>query len=186
MAFLPILQPSPPLVLPSDSVTDLITGLVCGTTGLAVQLVRPRWQPTPPSQPTAGINWCGVGIISRSVLDYTHQELTIDPVTQTEALLVRRWGELEVLASFYGPRSDDLAEQFRDGCYVTQNLEALYAVGVHFSRAGDLTLVPDLVNMQYIGHSDIRVWFSRELDRYYPLASVIKSQGIIEADDERL
>ena len=32
------------------------------------------------------------------------------PGTDTEALMLSRWGELEVLASFYGPNSDDNGE----------------------------------------------------------------------------
>lgn len=171
-----------PAPLTGAQLTDLVTGLVGALTGIAPALVRPRWQATPPQQPPAGTAWCGAGIVARSDLDYTHQEIGNIPGTAIEALHLRRWGDIEVLLSFYGPDSDGMAERFRDGMYVTINLAHVAAAGIRLHRVGDVTQVPDLVNMQYIDHCDVRVWFARQIDRWYPLKSLIEASGTLTPD----
>ena len=167
-----------------QQVTDLLTALVVGTTGLPPALVRPRWQPTPPAQPPATTAWCSVGIVNRSSADYPWEgQVTLPGSSGTEAVLQRRWSSFEVVASFYGPGADDLAEQFRDATYRNQNLRDLGAAGIKLTFVGDITSVPDLINQQYIDHSDVRITFAREIQHYYPGESLIEVTGTLTATD---
>jgi hypothetical protein len=167
-----------------QQVTDLLTALVSGTTGLPPALVRPRWQPTPPAQPPATTAWCSVGIVNRSSSDYPWEgQATLPGSAGTEAVLQRRWSSFEVVASFYGPGADDLAEQFRDAAYRNTNLADLSAAGIKLTFVGDITSVPDLINQQFIDHSDVRLTFAREIQRYYPGQSVIEVTGTLTATD---
>lgn len=173
-----------PYPLPASGVVDLLTGLVTSMTGLNPTLVRPRWQPTPPAQPPVGTSWAAVGVVRRTGSDYPYQILTTLPGTTTEALFQRRWEELEVVASFYGPAAEDLAEQFRDGSYVTLNLEALNAAGLALTEVGEITAVPDLLNLQWLDHQDVRLRLQREVQRYYPLQSLLSAVGALLTDHD--
>lgn len=183
----PVIPPSvvqePPVPLAASKVVDLLTGLVSDVTLIPRTLVRPRWQPIPPQQPPPKTDWCGVGILRRLGQGYTHQSIAFLPGTTTEALLLRRWEALEALASFYGPRSEDLAEQFRDSVFVVQNLAALYQFGIKLTWVDEVLAVPDLTNHQWIDHNDVRFELAREVDRYFPLKSVLKGVGSVIDDD---
>jgi hypothetical protein len=163
-------------------VVDLLTALVVQTTLLPPTMVRPRWQPTPPEQPPAGASWAAVGIPQRTGQGYTHQAMSTLPGTTTEALLLRRWVSFQVLFSFYGPDAEDVAELFRDSIFLVQNLAGLYAYGIKVTWAEEVLAVPDLTNLQWIDHQDIRVDFVREYDRYYPMQHVIEANGTIVTD----
>ena len=177
----PVVQ-QPPAPLAAPRVIDLVTATLSALTGIPPTLVRPRWQPTPPQQPTAGTSWAAVGVTRRLATGYTHQVMSCLPGTETPALLLRRWAALTVLCSFYGPVSEDLAEQFRDGLYIVQNLSAWYINGLKLTEVGEVLAVPDLTNWQWIDHQDVRLELVREFDRYYPLQSLVEGDATINAD----
>ena len=184
----------PPVVLPppiaqedpsptsSEEVIDLLTRLVVNITSLQTNLVRPRWQPTPPEQPPVNVTWAAVGVVGRSAQGFNYQGMSNLPGTNIEALLQRRWASFEVLVSFYGPNSDDISEQFRDGVQIVQNLAGLYSAGIKITSVDSILKVPDLVNLQWIDHNDIRLELVREFDRYYPMKSVIEANGSLVTD----
>lgn len=178
----PIIQ-EPPVPLAAIKVTDLLTSLVSTLTSIPPQLVRPRWQRTPPQQPPVHVDWASVGIINRAAQGYTSQAMSFLPGTTTEALLVRRWAALEALVSFYGPHSEDLAELFRESCYIVQNLAGLYAYGIKLTGVEEVVAVPDLVNLQWIDHQDVHFNLVREFDRYFPMQSLLTGVGTAYADD---
>ena len=184
----PPLIPQPPLVqiapapLAAPRAVDLITTVLSAVTGIPPSLVRPRWQRTPPQQPTAKTNWAAVGVARRLADGYSWQGMTVLPGTATEALLLKRWESVEALCSFYGPDSEDLAELFRDSLYLGQNLEALIANGFAVTGFGDVLAVPDLTNWQWIDHQDVRFELAREFDRYYPMQSLTEGNGTLDTD----
>src|SRR4051794_41883115 len=90
---------------------------VVGILGFSGDLVRPRWQPTPPNQPAPEVDWCAIAIMSRTPLDYPYEHhFPTGPTRLT------RWSTVNVLASLYGPNANFYAEQLRDGFYIKQNL----------------------------------------------------------------
>lgn len=184
----PSLIPQPPLVqeppvpLAAPSAVDLITKILSDLTGIPPGFVRPRWQRTPPQQPTAGTHWAAVGITRRLAEGYSWQGMSTLPGTTTEALLLKRWETVEVLCSFYGPSAEDLAELFRDSLYLGQNLEALIVNGFQVTGLDDVLAVPDLTNWQWIDHQDVRLQLARELDRYFPMQSLLEANGTLVTD----
>lgn len=179
----PPLVQIPPVPLVAPSLVDLLTGLVSTVTSIPPPLIRPRWQAVPPEQPPAGTPWAAVGVTRRTAQGYSHQQMSVLPGTATEALLLRRWTTFEVLASFYGPNAEDVAELFRDSLLLAQNLAGLYAFGVKVTGIDDVLAVPDLVNFQWIDHQDVRLEMVREFDRYFPMKHVIEANGTIVSDD---
>ncbi|WP_285908116.1 hypothetical protein, partial [Pseudodesulfovibrio pelocollis] len=43
--------------LTQDQLVAVLHGAVSGITGLAAELIRPRWQPRPPKQPDHDVTW---------------------------------------------------------------------------------------------------------------------------------
>jgi hypothetical protein len=168
--------------LSDDALLDAIHDAIAGITGIAPELVRPRWQHLPPNQPPntppAATNWCAFGITDRTPINYPvirHFAGGPDRVT--------RWSAVTVLASLYGPACHALAEQLRDGFYVDQNREQLGLVGVKLTEVGELTAVPDQVNLQWLNHVDIPIILAQSVDRDYDVLDIASSQGTITTEN---
>jgi hypothetical protein len=157
---------------------DTITNAVVGITGLDPILVRPRWQPMPPGQPPAEVDWCAVGITSRPATDYPFIRMNDNGVGAVQT----RWFSLNVLASFYGPNAVVLAGQLQDGLYIPQNLEQLAKSGIKLTEAGEPVVVPDLMHQQWIDRVDLPITFAAALDRSYDILSILSSEGTISTD----
>lgn len=168
---------SPAYDLPLDV---QVQGMVAGITGLAGNLVRPRWQPRPPAQPSASTNWCAVGITEIGAAYGHHQShvSTGEGYDESEA-----YEDLELLASLYGPGSAGLATLLRDGLWVAQNREAMQAVGLRLRDVGRrVTLLGELVNQEYIRRADVTVSLSRVVTRRYPILNLLEAQIALQAE----
>jgi hypothetical protein len=160
-----------------EQLIDTLQETVVGVTGLSPDLVRPRWQPQPPPRPPADTSWVSIGIVSRTASDYPAlRHFNGGPSRLT------RWSEFTLLASFYGPDGDELAEVLRDGLYMVQNLELLAAIGVKLTSVDDITAVPDVVNAQFIDHVDLSMRFAMAVDRDYNILDIASSAGTFNAE----
>ncbi len=61
---------------------DFIHDFIAGVTGIAADMVRPRWQPTPPRQPPVGANWCAFGVTETNADTYASR--VHDPAADAE------------------------------------------------------------------------------------------------------
>lgn len=166
-----------PQSLDDDALTDVLQALVVGLTGLDASLVRPRWQPQPPTQPDPMTNWCAIGITTYTGTDYP--EVTYENETGT----VHRLERLDVLASFYGPGANTKAKQLREGVYIWQNYALLARSGIKLRGADEITHMPELVNTQYVPRSDVPISFMRMAEHAVPVASILKVPLEINADN---
>lgn len=173
-------NPPWPTPLEGAALNALLTGLVVGTTGLDGTLVRPRWQPTPPVQPDVSVDWCAIGVINRKTYDYAEQVHDGDANGGDGVDYFYVQQDLEVLASFYGPDCQDLANQLRDAVYVPQNLEAIEAQGLTLTQGGDVKAVPELINQQWVNRADVTITFRREVIRTYPILNILTASGEID------
>lgn len=161
-----------PLQTPADgaALDHLFQQLVVNLTAIDGKFVRPRWQPQPPAQPPAGTDWAAIGIMRRNTLDYP------DIVAQTDTTaIMRRQSIIDVLVSFYGPNAYINACNFRDGCYVPTQLDALRDAGLGFMEAGDVLNVPEQDGPQWILREDMTMRFRRSEDRLYPLPAIAEA-----------
>ena len=96
------LLPTPtPTTLLGDALLDFVQAWVVGVTGMAGNLVRPRWQPEPTNIPAFSITWAAVGLIRRAADTFAAEIRRQDqPLGESET---RRHEELEFLISFFGP-----------------------------------------------------------------------------------
>jgi hypothetical protein len=157
-------------------VTAALQQAVVALTALPGTLVRPRWQPMPPAQPSADTTWAAIGITHVEADDYPY--IVHDSVTQLPGApgpgvdRMQRHATLTVVATFYGPEAEDLAGAFRDGLYVPQNWEPMHLVGMKLLSVHDLARNAELINQQWIDRLDIRLEMRGQIDRAYPVLNL--------------
>lgn len=171
------LTPTSPLPEDDDALSSIMHDLVVGMTGLDTNLVRPRWQPQPPTMPPANVNWAAIGVTTFDTVYYWPEMRHFDDYS-----VQYEQQTLDVIATFYGPGSGSLASLFRSGLTVRQNLEVLGTFGIKLHRLGGISRVPELINTQYIPRSDVTFYLIRELTRTYAIRNVIEAAPTLTSD----
>lgn len=162
------LQPSPtPAVPDDDDLMRLFQPTVSGVTGIPGNLVRPRWQPEPPNTPDFSTNWCAIGVTVTESDTFAF----IQQVDDTHQLLERDQ-HLDVLMSFYGPGSGNLAGIFRDGIQIQQNRADLVSKGLKFQYVGNIRKLPALLKEKWVSRQDLTMRLSRRIRRVYAVNSI--------------
>ncbi|MCX5516232.1 hypothetical protein C3941_19780 [Kaistia algarum] len=172
-----------------DSLADALQAAVVGITGLDGTLVRPRWQATPPQQPSAATSWAAVGVVLAT--PDANAYIAHDP-TGDGADKMQRHETLEVLVSFYGPQASANAARLRDGLALAQNRDMIRTatttagvdIGLSFIACGTVIAVPDLVNQRWLRRCDLPLTFRRRIDRTYPVLNLLSAQGSFEAEPD--
>lgn len=169
-----------PAPLTDAALDALFQQLVVGVTGLAGDMVRPRWQPIVPKQPDPSTNWCAIGVTDIAPDDYpseVHSGAGNGSDTQSDH------ESITVIASFYGPNALANAKQLRSGLYVAQNRETLVAANINLIEAKRLVQAPDLVNEQWVKRWDMTIVFRRQSVYIYPILNILSAgPPVIETD----
>lgn len=170
------LAPSGTPPLADAGLADAFQAMVVGITGLPGKMVRPRWQPDPPPQPEASIDWCAIGV---QVLDIENGPYIAHDGSGDGSDTVTQWETVEALASFYGPAGQVNAIRLRGGLAVPQNCEALLADGIVFVEARRITQANALVNQTWVPKYDLALTFRRQVTRTYPILNLLSAEGTI-------
>jgi hypothetical protein len=175
--------PGPPT---GDQITAAMQIMVSQLADLPGVLVRPRWQPTPPTQPAAGVTWASVGVIQFEADEYPYivhdGSTTLSGETSPGVDRMQRHGTLTVLVSFYGPASEDCAGRLRDALYISQNMEPLTAFGIKPQAVHDLTRTSEIINQQFIERVDTRIELRQQIDRIYPVFDIAAAEVVLDTD----
>lgn len=165
-----------------------LQALVAGITGLDGRYVRPRWQTTDTANDTTSVtpripndtrtNWVAVGVISTTPDD---NPALIHNGSGDGSTTMRRHETIEVLASFYGAKSDGYASLFRDGLYISQNREVMLFQGLGLIDAGIVRRVPEIVNVNNRRRADLSFRLRRCVERTYRILNVLEADGVIRA-----
>lgn len=155
-----------PTPLEGDALDDFFQEIASGITGIDINLVRPRWQETPPPAPSRGTNWIAIGVMK------TEGEfdgyLERDPTGEGQDK-VRRYETIEVLTSFYGPECQANAALLRDGLSIPQNTEPFQLHQMGLADLGPLLPTADLVNQAWLRRVDFTFRVRRTIFRTYPV-----------------
>lgn len=165
-------------VLDGNLLQDFFHGVIAGITGLVNTLVRPAFQPNPPTRPGIDVDWCGFAILNRrteALPWYVQNDENDGTLSRTELF------DLQV--SFYGPNCTAYAGMLRDGLQITQNLEQLFAAGMAPNGTQDIVYLPELVNDRYYQRADITVNMNRDVSRTYAILSLLSAQGTLQSDN---
>ena len=170
----------------AESPEDRLRAWVSALTDLPIELVRKRWLAKPGTRPPLHVDWCAVGVESIRTLgtpaQIGHKGNIDDPVSGD----VKREShqQLSCVASFYGPRAMELADTFREGALLFQNIGALERHGLSLQGVDDnMQHLPDLLHEQWVDRYDVTFKVGRKVVRTYgvrDLASVGKISILTE------
>ena len=172
---------APPFDDPFD---QFLHDVIVGITGLAGNLVMPRWQPVIPRHPEVTVNWCAVGVLSVEDVG-TKSQVTHNPAGTIVAAndgsdIVRPVERVISLVSMYGPAAWGNIGLLRDGLRVEQNRAALRAAGVGLESTGPRRvasdIAPQLVARRRV---DMELVMVRLVSRTYPVYNLLSAQSLI-------
>lgn len=151
------------LVEYDQELEDVFQGLIVGVTSLQGDLVRPRWQQDPPPMPAIGENWCAFGVKTIRADDgpYFHQN--------AEDMDSVRHEGIELTLSFYGNHGQSIANIFKDGLTIPQNIAQLRQQKIKYIGCSEIVTAPDFLNQQYVHRYDLVASFRRKTMRTYAI-----------------
>ena len=166
--------------LADDALDDVLQSALAAIAALPGEMVRPRWQPTPPKTPEPDVDWIALGVTNTTpdAGPYIHYDGTGDGVTHSQ-----RHAELELLVSCYGPHAVGYAHRLRDGLGIPQNLDALKRAGLGFVEAGAVRRMPELVSQQWYNRADITLRMRIATVQRWAILNVLEAPTIIIKKD---
>lgn len=177
------LRPVTPDPLEGDGLNDFLQAWIVGITGLSADLVRPAWQPEPPSPPDAGTVWAAFGINNTDADTFPY--VVHDPAGDGTDTIMRH-ERMDMLVSFYGLGSgsdaDKYARLLRDGSAIEQNAQQLRPGNMALVKVGDLLTVPSLIKQRWLYRVDLPIRIAREIDQTYAVVSVTSMTGELVTD----
>ncbi len=177
--FLAPLTPAPD----DDLVLDqFLQALIVGITGLPGTMVRARYvtldddEKATARNPSQKTNWAAVGIMSMEAEG--QPALIHDGAGEGTSTQIQHM-RLDVLASFYGPRSSALTELLRAGLYLAQNRETLFRANMGLIDVGPGRRVPEITNTSPRRRTDIGFRLRRRVERTYAIRNVLELDGTL-------
>lgn len=170
------LLPSGPGEDDDDALNGTLQVWVRGITGLPGNLVRPRWQAQPPPQPDQNVDWASVGFTTER--SDTNAWFGHDPTGDGGVGFSRmqRQQELEATVTFYGPNANRYADLMLDGALIGQNGDVLTAKDIMLAGAGTVRTMPELLGQIWVRRADASFTMRRQLDRVYPIRTIVEVQ----------
>jgi hypothetical protein len=168
---------------PGEPIENWLQHYIAALAYIDGELVRPRWQMTPPNLPEIGTSWIAVGITRRKPIGpYAWVGHHAHGQGRSE---LQRHEEFEYLCSFYGPKCDVYAELVHSNLMVWQNVSLLRLVWMAFVEIGEGVRVPELVKQQWLDRVDKTITFRRIIRRNYPVLNVLSAHGVIHAQPDQ-
>ena len=163
---------------------DILQRWTTKITGLDPKLVRPRWQEKPPRQPPASVTWCAIGplniyTIGTPQITHSGDDIT-DPDNGTDTLSDQE--RIDVMASFYGPLSQQYANRLKKGCRLPQNNDQLKPYGMVLSHVDEIRPAPTLRNDQWLKRFDLRIFVNRKTSETYQVRNLASASFEIIKD----
>jgi len=165
-----------------DALEDIFQGAIVGITGLAGDLVRPRFQPEPPNHPDFMVTWISFSVapIAQDTFTYEPHKPLVDTDGSDE---VQRDEFLELYLSAYGPGCAAVLGQFCAGISLQQNRVVLQSYGIKLIDPGKYVYLPALLKEKYVKRIDIKSRWARRNTITYPIRSVADATVIVNTDD---
>lgn len=177
------IQPTSTVPVPNGlTLTQYIQTILVGLSDLPGNMVRPKWQRDPPSQPD--VNWLAFGIDVTTPDANSYVGLNSQGNVESQ-----RHSRLEIGCAATGPRCLELYGLIRDGFQIQPNLFTLRAANLGFVEVTRGVHIPDLVNEKFIDRILFSVVLNHETIRIYPIPTLVSASGVIRTfsgDEEYL
>ncbi len=161
-----------------EAIEDALQSTVVGITGLAPALVRPRVQSEPPKQPHYASTWCSIGLLSWRRDGFP---VAVHAGAAGGMDTVISWKTWAVMASFYGPGAEDMADRLMDGLFLDQNRDDLRAAGLTLASVGEPQDAHELVNQRWVRRVDLPLRIGTETKRVYGVRNILCGPVTIES-----
>jgi hypothetical protein len=163
--------------------SQFLQPIIVGITGLAANMVRPRWQPEPPNLPDYATDWCAIGTTRRTVNGFSYI-YHVGAVGSTPGYDNNfRVQDLALLASFYGPNSDNYSDILVQGFDIAQNRETMYLAGFGYVGCESPVPLADLLNEKWTRRIDVAFTVRRGQTFTYPVLDLKGAQVTISSDN---
>lgn len=176
-----LLPTTPP---PASDVTLAreLNNLIAGTTGLAGNKIRPRWQPEPAPTPIATEDWAALGV---TLIDGEPGGPYVQHYGAGNGYDVLKQDDfVTVLVTFYGPNCQGLARVFKDGVFaIAQNWEEANVDNLNLQEAGPIRLFEEQVNSIWYRRADLEIVLRQRIERRYEIENILSAQGLISAQN---
>ena len=159
---------------------DILRLFCSALTGLDKTLVRKRWLTKPGTTPALGTDWCAIGVdrVETFGTPWQHGD---KPMIQSDPDVITRTSHqtLHCVATFYGVNAAEIADIFRDGFQVQQNLAELKRYGLVFQGVDDeIRHVPDFMFEQWVDRYDVAFRVGRSITRTFGVRTFTSAKTI--------
>lgn len=137
------------------NVNHVLHDWIVGITGISNTLVRPMYQPNPPTIPSFGTNWIAYNVRDTESDGFAYQGIVSDSYD------IKRQMRLILTVSFYGINSFDISQRFKQSVELTQNWKELRQYSLAFGGCGNIIRVPELHNLRWLDRYNIEVTINR-------------------------
>lgn len=176
------LAPTSTAPINDEALYIALQATVVGITGLAGNMVWPRWQANPAGRPPITTDWAAIG--TTTLVADTFPFEGHDPTGEGSSTQ-QVHEEIDTMVSFYGPNCEANSKLYRDGLKISQNREALYRFGLKLIDTSGHTKSADLVNNQWYPRADLTVRVRRQVDRTYAILNLESLDAVIVTDTLR-
>jgi hypothetical protein len=167
--------------LTGDNLEDFLHDVIAGVVNFDPTLVRPRWQPQPPTTPHVTVDWCAFGIMHTEA-DYSAYVAHVNVPDGVGYDVLQRQERVTVLSSFYGPNAEENAAVLRDGLFIDQNRQFFRSNGLGIIEVDDILRTSELFRQQWRQRSDLNLILRREVLRTYQVRNLLRAKGPIIAN----
>lgn len=160
-----------------DALDDVLHDVIAGITGIAGNLIRPRWQPEPPNQPDLNTDWVAFGInnTEEDIFAFTRED-----ANGLGTSIVERDEKLYYLISFYGPDSTINEKQFSAAIQLAQNRDALTAQNIGFVEMQKPVVLPALLKEKWVRRIDATLVLRRRVGWTFQVRTVASASAGID------
>lgn len=158
----------------SFNIYHVIHDFIAGVTGIDNTLIRPMYQPNPPTIPPLGTDWIAYNITSRDEIGHSYQS-----VSTLDVFKMQQQKELELTISIYGSNALQNITNFRAAIELSQNWDSLRPYNISFQQCGKAIRSPELYNMRWLDKYTIIISLNQLAITNAPIISLINATPTI-------
>jgi hypothetical protein len=152
------------------NLSHVIHDFLVSLTGFDNTLVRPMYQPNPPTVPPFGTDWIAFNISQTEMNGSSYQVLNASDVFKMQRQL-----KYNVVIAIYGANASVTASTIRSGMELSQNWDSLRVYSIALSKVGSIMRVPELHNQRWLDRYNITLELNHITSETAGIMSIISA-----------